>query len=148
MTRILLLIAALCVAFPASATFWEDEFAKPKKRMVKKVRPKPTPRRHFTPPVKRDLTPGPLTIEQQCHPVFRSVGDRANSDGGATSAAWKAWEQQAIWTYGRRYGDRTNARDVTIECVKAEPGDLIGEWFRACEVRARPCMAPQKGPEK
>lgn len=94
------------------------------------------------------MTPGPLQTAQRCHHTFRTVGDRALSTDGAESAAWKAWEQQAQFSYGERYSDRENAESVTIECVKAEPGAVVGQLFKRCEVRARPCMAPQRGADK
>ena len=143
MMRLVALILALLVAGWASAEAgWPDsEWARPapKRPAVKAWRAPPKP----------DLrTPGPLSIAPQCQPAFRTVGDQALTLSGAREAAEKAFQQQARFSWGERFADVANARDVTFECVRSSIGSVAGQVFMRCEIRARPCMAPQEGPGK
>ena len=89
--------------------------------------------------------PGPLDDGPQCHPSFPSVGDQAPTFSAAESAAKKAWGQQARYSFGERYADPENAKDVTFECVKSGTGSLTGDWFNRCQMRGRPCRPPRVG---
>lgn len=150
MTRIITAIAALILAcIPAHAEWPHDSFdtyhSAPRKP-VHVHRHKPKTKviyRTITKPA--SLTPGPLNSAPQCQPAFRSVGDQAPNFSAAKSAAEKAWSQQARFSFGERYADPANARDLRFECVKSGTGALTGDWFNRCEMYARPCQAQQVG---
>jgi hypothetical protein len=147
MTRLALIMLALTLAAcqTALAGWPESEWtsaapAKAHKRpAVKAWRAPLKPSAH---------TPGPLHNAPQCQPAFRTVGDQAITLAGAREAAEKAFQQQARFTWGERYADVSNARDVTFECVRSSIGSVAGQVFLRCEMRARPCMAEQAGPER
>ncbi len=150
MTRLLLIVLALILAAcqTASAGWPDDVWAANKAERVHHVHRKPAVKAWRSPPKPSVYTPGPLNAAPQCQPAFRTVGDQAITLAGAREAAEKAFQQQARFTWGERYADVSNARDVTFECVRSSIGSVAGQVFLRCEMRARPCMGEQAGPDK
>lgn len=142
-----------CTTTSASAGWPHDQFEN-QPRAHRHYRPAKH-RHHHKPRAKviyrtvtPSMTPGPLQDAPRCQPAFRTVGDQAATFSLARAAAEKAWSQQARFSFGERYNDPANARDVTFECIKSGTGSITGDWFNRCEMRARPCMAPQVGADK
>jgi hypothetical protein len=151
MTRLLLIALAVTMAACQTASAgWPDDVWDSNK-------PKPASRLHKKPVVKswaKSLpkpsahTPGPLDNAPQCQAAFRTVGDQAVTLAGAKEAAEKAFQQQARFTWGERFADVSNARDVTFECVRSSIGSVAGQVFQRCEIRARPCVAAPQAASK
>lgn len=149
-TPLLALSFVTVACTPVSAAWPDDvwaqaEAARQRAEIVHRAHVRP--RQHRAPAVKawRVPAPGPLHAAPACQAAFRTVGDQAITIAGAKEAAEKAFSQQARFSWGERFADVTNARDTTYECVRSSIGSVAGQTFHRCEIRARPCMAPQVG---
>lgn len=149
MTRLLLIaLAIILAACQVAKAGWPDDVWEANKAPVHHVHRKPAVKAWRSPPKPPVHTPGPLQSAPQCQAAFRTVGDQAITVEGAREAAEKAFSQQTRFTHGERYQDISNARDAGYECVRSSIGSVAGAVFYRCELRARPCMAPQEGAEK
>lgn len=154
MTRIAIIILGMlfagCNTTSAEAGWPHSQFEnQPRHRQYKPVkRYRPRTKVIYRTVTQTSMTPGPLHDAPRCQPAFRTVGDQALSVAGAKEAAEKAFSQQARFSWGERFADVSHARDVSFECVRSSIGSVAGQIFQRCEMRARPCMAPQTGPEK
>lgn len=151
-TPLLALSFVTVACTPVSAAWPDDlwaqaEAARQRAEIVHRAHVRP--KQHRAPAVKAWRapvhTPGPVVSGPACQAAFRTVGDQAVTLAGAREAAEKAFQQQARFSWGERYADVSHARDATYECVRSSIGSIAGQTFLRCEIRARPCMAPQVG---
>jgi hypothetical protein len=78
----------------------------------------------------------------QCLDTMRGVGTQWATEAGAEDAAKKDWMETVRYDFGEKYMAIEHAQDYRHACSRSSVGNVAGQVFYRCEVKARPCRAP------
>src|SRR3990170_9140788 len=131
---IMIILAAAFAAGPVPVSAFEASDDAPKVKRHKGTRVKAF--------VKR------VEDDRRCLDVQRGVGTQWVTMDGAEDAAKKDWMETVRYDFGEKFMSIDHAQDYRHACSRSSVGNVAGQVFFRCEVKARPCRAPMVESQK